>query len=295
MGITRFVNRMLDRYGSESLYLRAQFLRRKKQWLNLRDPKTFNQKIQWLKLYYRRPLMRQLANKYEVREYVESRVGESVLTKLIAVYDSPDEIRWDALPNQFAMKVAHGSALNILCRDKDKLDRRDAVEKLRRWCATDSPSFEHLKEWAYGESRKCIIVEELMIAEDGQFPCDYKFFCFNGEPRFVQVDCGRFTDHRRDLFDLDWQRMPFEFHYPNSQQPIAAPPRLDDMVDIARALSSGFPFVRIDLYALGQRIIFGEVTFYPEGGLGWFKPERYDRIIGEMLKLPPRGSDQAEP
>lgn len=273
-----------DRYVQAS-----RFKQRFGRHLNLAAPTTFNEKLHWLMLYYRIPEMTQLADKYEVRTHVAARVGDWLLNDLYSVWDDPSALLFDQLPESFVLKVTSGSGQNILCRDKSRLD----IESTRRQLAEWMKRIEYwdVREWSYKNIRPRIICEQFLTDERGSVPDDYKFFCFSGEPRFVQVDTGRFTDHHRDLFDLEWKLLPFNIEYFSSDRDIPRPENLETMISVARALSRGFPFVRVDLYSIGERVIFGEMTWYPGGGLERFSPDLYDLHLGQALTLPkPVGS-----
>lgn len=270
----------------QSSHFKRKFGRR----LNLAAPTTFNEKLHWLMLYYRIPEMTQLADKYEVRGYVAARVGDWLLNDVYGVWDDPSVLVFEQLPESFVLKVTSGSSQNILCRDKSRLDVERTRRQLAEWIKRNHYWVE--REWAYKNIRPRIICERFLTDERGSIPADYKFFCFNGEPRFVQVDTDRFTTHRRNLFNLDveaapiWEPLPFSFEYASSGRDIPRPGNLETMISAARALSRGFPFVRVDLYSIGERVIFGEMTWYPEAGLGRFSPDLYDLHLGQALTLP---------
>lgn len=287
MSIIDPIRKLCSRYTSDRLYLQMQYYRRNKGWLNVNSPQGITEKFQWLKLYYRRPELKQLVNKYECRDYVLSKIDPVHLPKLIAAYDTPEEIDWEALPDRFAMKVSHGSAMNIICTDKSKLNRDDAVEKIRHWQSIETPCVTRYREWAYSGGNRKIIVEEFLDAGDGKPPEDYKFYCFNGEPKFVQVDFDRFENHKREYWDMDWQKVPFVWDS-NPELEYERPAQLDKMIEISRALSADLPFARIDLYEVGGAVYFGEITLYPGAGYGVFEPAHYDKVVGDMLKLPPK-------
>ena len=252
--------------------------------LNLAAPKTFNEKIQWLMLYHRIPEVTRLADKYEVRSYVAQQVGNWLLNDLFGVWDDPFAVAFDQLPESFVLKVTSGSGKNIFCRDKSRLDVEKTRRQLARWMKRSE--YWRAREWCYKNIEPRIICERLLTDEGGAIPSDFKFFCFDGEPLFVQLDTDRFTNHRRDLFDLDWKPLPFSFEYPSSGPNVQRPHNLETMISAARALSRGFPFVRVDLYSILERVVFGEMTWYPEGGLGRFIPDIYDLHLGEALTLP---------
>jgi hypothetical protein len=277
-------DRLPDRWVQAS-HFKRRFGRR----LNLAAPTTFNEKLHWLMLYYRIPVMTQLADKYAVRTHVAARVGDWLLNDLYGVWDDPSALVFDQLPSSFVLKVTSGSGLNILCRDKSQLNVESTRSELAEWMRYNE--YWDAREWAYKNIRPRIICERFLTDERGAIPDDYKFFCFDGEPRFVQIDTDRFTNHRRDFLDLEWKLLPFRLDYSSSGREMPRPGNLEQMISVARALSQGFPFVRVDLYAIRERVFFGEMTWYPEGGLGRFSPDVYDLYIGQALTLPkPSGS-----
>jgi len=274
-----------DRLPDRWVYA-MQFKRKFGRRLNLAAPRTFNEKLHWLMLYYRRPEMTQIADKYAVRAFVASRVGASLLNDLYGVWDDPLGMAaaLRQLPDSFVLKVTSGSGQNIICPDKSRLDVQDAQRQLAAWMRRSE--YWVSREWCYKDITPRIVCERYLTDDAGTSPPDYKFFCFDGEPRVVQVDTTRFTDHRRDLFDLRWNQLPFCLEWPLSGRQIPRPRHFDEMISVARALSHGFPFVRVDLYSTARGPIFGEMTWYPGGGLLRFKPDHYDLELGHALRLP---------
>jgi hypothetical protein len=263
------------------------------QRLNLRRPQSFNEKLHWLMLNYRRPELTELADKYRVRDYVAARAGAAVLNELYGAWDDPDAIPFERLPDAFVLKVTSAWGQNIFCRDKSLLDIDSTRRQLATWMRRSG--YWAGREWAYKHIRPRVIAERLLTGDDGGIPTDYKVFCFGGRPRFVQVDTDRFTDHRRDFFDTEWRLLPFSLTYPPTGRAIPAPRTLPQILSVAATLSTGFPFVRIDLYSIGAAVIFGEMTWYPEGGLGRFAPESYDLELGKALVLPAPVSSVRQP
>lgn len=254
--------------------------------LDLNHPKDFNQKIQWLKVYYRVPILHQLVDKYEVRSYVKEKVGEKYLNELIAVYDYPKEIDYDRLPQKFVLKATHGYHFNILVEDKSKLNKTKARLKLEKWLRKDQYTRGGL-EWAYKNVKPRFIVEKYLSEIGKKDINDYKFFCFDGEPKFLHVDIDRGSKHLRSYYDIDWNKLPITHE---SIGPIEGetikPKNFNEMVEVAKKLAGTFPFVRVDLYNLDGVIIFGEMTFYPADGRLEFIPEEYNKIIGDYITIP---------
>jgi len=253
--------------------------------LNLENPTTFNEKLQWLKLYDRNPIYTNYADKYLVREFVKNTIGEKYLVPLIAVYDSADEINWNALPNKFIVKCNHASGRNIICMNKDNFDIIDARKKLAKWIGHNF--FWHGREWAYKNIKPRIIVEHFLEDDKGDL-LDYKFMCFNGKTKclFVCSDRNNGEGLKVDFYDMNWKHMNFERHYKNSGRTILKPEGFDIMVELAQKLSKGIPFVRVDFYEVNGNIYFGELTFFPGNGLEEFTPEFYDELLGSWINIP---------
>lgn len=247
--------------------------------LNLDVPKTFNEKISWIKFNIQNPLSVKVADKFLVRSYVEQKISGQLLIPLIEVYDSPDLINFSALPNQFAMKLNNGSGYNLICRDKSKIDESAEIQKFKN--AFYSDIFLMSREWHYKRIETKIIVEELL---DGDL-LDYKFFCNSGGPFLIQVDVDRFTNHRRNIYDLSWKLMPYKIRYNNTSSVIPPPKNLEVMIEIARELSSHFIFSRIDLYEHNNKVYFGEITLHPGGGVEPFESYQQDLAMGEFIHL----------
>ena len=276
--------RTLVRNVPDRMAVSAQYLWRKGRLLQLRDPRTFNEKIQWIKLNYRTRLMTQVVDKHDVRRYVQDVLGEHALNEIYGVWDRPDEVDFESLPDSFVLKVTSGSGANIICDDKGCLDSAEARKKLSGWMAKNY--YYHGREWPYRDVRPRIIAERLMLDETGKSPPDFKFFCFNGKPTYVQVDTSRFAGHARDYFDADFLPAPFTTgEFPASPTPISKPPNFDEMRESSAKLSAKFPFARVDLYSFRGRTIFGEITFSPDAGCVIFEPDCYDSKLGDLLDL----------
>lgn len=254
--------------------------------LNLDNPKSFNEKIQWLKLNYKNPLLTKCADKYAVREYVKEKIGEEYLIPLLGVWDSPDDIDFDALPNQFVLKVNWGSGQNIIVKDKSKLNIEEAKEKLRNWMKPECNHYWMGLEWCYKDIQPKIICEKY-IEQIGGAVYDYKFFCYNGNPlnMYIAVDSYDYSIMCINYYDKDYNLLPFFKHYPNTEMPIKKPVFWDKMLELSRVLSQELPFVRVDFYDTGHQIYFGEMTFYPGCGVDKFEPVEWDYKFGDMIDL----------
>lgn len=271
-------------FWDDKAYITFKYLAKFGYRINLKHPQTFNDKLNWLKLYDRNPLYTQLSDKYKVRDYVAQIAGPQYLNNLIAVYNTPQEIDWGSLPNRFVLKVNHGCKFNILCKDKAKLDLPLAINKLERWLPDNG--YYHAREWPYKDIQPRILCQEYLYGDPDWGLMDYKFFCFNGEPAYIAVDFDRFTYHTQFFYDLGWKRQPFVQGFPTPERDAPRPPELDEMLHLARKLSAGIPFCRVDLYDFNHTVLFGEITFYPHGGFQKILPAKYELELGKLIKLP---------
>jgi hypothetical protein len=278
-------NKML--WMRESLYLKLLFSVKTGKKLNLENPKTFNEKLQWLKLYDRNPEYTKMVDKYEVREYIKEKLGEEYLIPLIGVYDSFDEIDFDQLPNQFVLKCTHDSGGLVICRDKNNLDLNQAKKKINKSLRRNY--YYAFREWPYKNVKPRIVCEKFMVDESGTELKDYKLMCFNGKVKCIFVCLNRNTQAglNIDVYDTDWNLMPFgRPHHPNSGKEIPKPKTFNKMIEFAEKLAKDIPFVRIDFYERNGALYFGEITFYPGSGFEKFDPESYDELLGSWIDLP---------
>ncbi len=251
--------------------------------LKLKDPQTYNEKLQWIKLYYRHPLLTKLVDKYTVREYIEEKAPELLVKLLWQGFDAR-KIPWDSLPDKFVMKATHGSGFNIICYDKSKLDKEECVKKLNGW--VKEKFLRCYGEWFYGVEKPRIIVEEFLDAGEGQVPEDYKVFCFNGVPKFVFVYTGRFTEKKCNVYDADWNfKEDVYSNYFKHDEIMPKPEKLEEMLKYAKILSEGFPHVRVDLYVVNGKIYFGEMTFTHSAGFSTIQPYSFDKELGDLFNL----------
>ena len=305
-----FVVRSLGRVlrGSKSadeLYLRLVFRVKIGHRLDLENPKTFNEKLQWLKLNDRNPLYTRLADKYLVKEWVAERIGENYIVPTLGVWDSFDDIDFDTLPEQFVLKCTHDSGGLVICRDKATLDIGAARRKIER--SLGKNYYYNGREWPYKNIQPRILAEEFLEPVEskdidsnaagsglsgrlGVVPDDYKFFCFDGKVRLLFVATGRGSgDTRFDFYNEHFEHMPFLNGHPNADIEPSRPETFEMMVELAERLSIGIPHVRVDFYDVGGRIYFGEMTFYHFSGLVPFQPDDYDALFGRWLVLPELG------
>lgn len=253
--------------------------------VNLINPIAFNDKLQWLLLNWYDPLAVRCADKYEVRKYVKKRIGSHVLNEIYKIYDGVDDICLSELPSSFVLKTTHGSGWNIICKNKNLLDFNYEFKKLKWWLKSNY--YWLGREWVYKDIKPKILCEKYLSDESGKPPKDYKIFCFNGEPKLIQVDINRFSFHKRNFYDTNWNLLDVRMIYPiYLQSNITKPVNLDIMLKYANLLASDFPFVRIDFYTISGKIVFGEITFFPEAGTGKIEPVSFEYKMGKWLKLP---------
>lgn len=261
--------------------------------LNLKNPVTFNEKLNWLKLYNRNPEYRKLVDKYEVKNYIAEKIGEEYVIPTIGVWDKVSDIDFDALPDSFVLKCTHDSGSAVICKGKSSFDFEKAKKKLNKKIRKNF--YWYGREWPYKDLKPRIIAEEYITDRtdgteraEGDDLHDYKLFCFNGECKFFKIDFDRFTHHRANYYDKNKQLMPMYggTFLPDHSRDIYIPSSMDKMIELAERLSTGFPHVRVDFYDVGDKIYFGELTFFHCSGLEPFYPEEWDKTLGDWLILP---------
>lgn len=270
--------------------LENYYMYRTGEKLDLDHPRTFNEKIQWLKLYDSTPEKTRLADKYLVREWIKEKIGEEYLIPLLGVWDCFDDIDFNMLPDQFVLKCNHGSGWNLIVEDKSKLDIVDAKQKFDKWMSLNFAFYAGL-ELHYRDIKPKIIAEKYMTDESGTELKDYKIFCFSGVPKFIQVDYSRFHGHRRNLYNTKWEFIDASIAYPNDiNHKILRPAQLSSMIELASKLSNNFPMVRVDFYCIQDNVenhlFFGEMTFTHGSGMEKFNPQSLAINMGEWIKIP---------
>lgn len=286
-----FSTRGLLNWMSDKAYVKMAYKATTGKTLNLKNPISFNEKLQWLKLYDRKPLYTELADKYAVRKHIAQAFGDGHLIPLVGgPWKSFDEIDFDALPEQFVLKCTHDSGGLVICRDKTKLDKKAACKKIEKSLKTKY--FYQGREWPYKNIPPRIIAEAYMEDEnEAAGLTDYKFFCFNGEPRMIYVSQG-LENHATasiSFYDLEGKEMPFRrSDFRPIQGEMALPGNFAEMTAAAQKLAQmvDCPFVRIDLYSICGKMYFSEVTFFPCGGMLPFEPTQWDNELGKWIRLP---------
>jgi len=282
--IDNFTKLPISHLFSDKLYIKIQYKATFKRKLNLKNPTSFNEKLQWLKLYNRKPEYSTMVDKFEVKDYVASIIGEQYIVPTLGVWDSFDEIDFESLPSKFVLKCTHDSGSVIICRDKSIFDKKSAKLKIEK--KLKSNLFWHGREWPYKNVRPRIIAEPLMQDEEGELK-DYKIMCFNGVARCAFVCSDRFSEKGLHVtfFDRNWNVMPFERSFPSVKEGLPQPQNYKKMIELSEILSKDIPFVRVDFYEIDGQIYFGELTFFPGNGMEQFQPEEWDYKLGEWIEL----------
>ncbi len=279
---------------NDALYLKVLFFfEMRGKILHLKNPKSFNEKLQWLKIYDYKPEYTKLVDKLAVKNYVESRIGNKHIIPTLAVWDSVEDIDWNSLPNQFVLKTTHGGGGCgvIVCTDKTKFDKIKAKNKLKKSMRTNAG--QTYREKPYLSVPRKIIAEKYIAdqvisnSENSADLRDYKFFCFNGKVKFFKIDFGRFVEHHANYYSPNGDLLPFGevACKPDPNHVENMPSNLSEMIRLAETLSANYKFLRVDLYNVNGKIYFGELTFYPAAGMGAFIPEEWDEKLGNLLAL----------
>lgn len=281
------MNRKIFKIMPDKEYLEVMYMIEMGKKMNLKNSQTFNEKLQWLKLYDRNPEYTKMVDKYEAKGFVANIIGSEYIIPTLGIYDKFEEIDFNKLPEQFVIKCTHNSGGLIICKDKYKLNIEETKNKINRNLRKNY--FYSGREWPYKNVKPRIIIEKYMASEEQEELIDYKFFCFNGEPKYLYVSEG-LSNHETakiSFADMEYNRTNF---YRKDYQPFSVLPQkplnFEKMKELARKLSEKLSFMRVDFYEIEGKIYFGELTFYPCSGYISFEPEKYDKILGDMLILP---------
>jgi hypothetical protein len=269
---------------SDVSYIKYTYKKRFGREINLKEPKTYTEKLQWLKLFYRDNKMPICTDKYAVHEYLKKLGHDDLLNEIIGVYNNSNEINFESLPNHFVVKTTHGTNTNLICKNKSELDWNKWKRIINSWLKSNLYAIG--REWNYEDIPPRIIVEKLIEHEP---LIDYKFMCFNGEPKYLQINNDRDGVHYVDFYDIDWKRVDFTYNkFIKSNHVLPIPNQFEEMKELAKRLSAPFPYVRVDFYNPPGKIMFGELTFFPGSGLLPLVPieNNYDELLGSELELP---------
>ena len=268
---------------SANKYLYEKLFHKK---INLKNPRTFNEKIMWLNLntYYQNKKVTQCADKYLVRQYIEKKGYKDILVDLIGVYDNANSIKWEELPEKFVLKCNHGAGFNIICTDKNKENEQEVKKQLQSWLKIDYSK--KAAEFQYKDiDRKIICEKYINMGTDSKLPIDYKINCFNGKANCILVCSEREKGLKLDYYDLEWKYLDYIVDRYKSNREQAKPENLKEMIEIAENLSKGFPYVRVDLYNINGKIYFGELTFTPAAGLIAYMNDEGQEKLGNLIKI----------
>ncbi len=283
--LLEFILRKLSPFiTNDELYVRIRYFLCMHKILHLSPPRTFNEKLQWLKLYNRKPEYSDLVDKFRVKELVKDVVGEDHIIPTIGVWERFDDIDFQNLPSKFVLKCTHDSGGVVICKDKDSFDYEKARRIINK--SMQRNYYQITREFPYKNVKPRIIAEHYMVDESGVELKDYKFYCFDGKPEACFVISGR-PDHTCcDFFDMDFNKLPIQQGYPNADFKMSKPAGFDTMIAFASKLSKGFPHLRVDFYDISGKVYFGELTFFDGGGHCRFNPDCWDRYFGDMISLP---------
>ncbi len=283
MWITDIVVRSIP----DSLYLKYMYKKVMGKKLDLENPRTFNEKLQWLKLHDRKPEYTKMVDKYQVRQYIKEKIGEEYLIPLVGgPWDKFEDIDFSKLPEQFVLKCTHDSGSVAICKDKRNFDIPLVRNQFNR--ALKGNFFYGGREWPYKNVKPRIIAERYISDTKGEEIVDYKLHCFNGEVKIILVCADKTHEEKKVFYDRQWNKLLLKRPGMPSDTEISRPQRLSEMIEIAKVFSKEIPFLRVDLYEVSSRLYFGELTFFPAGGFETFEPEEWDRQMGEWLCLPNR-------
>lgn len=271
----------------DKMYLKLLYELRTGKKPDLKNPKNFNEKLQWLKLYDRNPEYSRMVDKHEAKRYVAEKLGEQYIIPTLGVWEKFDDIDFDALPEKFVLKCTHDSGGLVICKDKSKLDKESARAKIE--CSLKRNYYYSSREWPYKDVKPRIIAEQFL--EDMDELVEYKMFCFNGEVKMILVCKGQAHGAGRtnDYCDTNLKRFPFVSLNPNSEGELLVPKEMPELLSIAEKLSAGIPQVRVDTYLADGKIYFGELTFFHNSGMATFDPPEWDEKLGSWIKLPQKG------
>lgn len=273
----------LRHFLSDEWYAKIRYWMELDSWPDLQNPQKFTEKIQWIKLHERTALRHRVADRNRVRNYVAEKAGEDHLIPLIGCYEELTESIWQSLPAQFVLKANHGCEMVRIVTDKQQQSFEELKQQTKGWQQTDY--FTIGREWVYKGLPRTLLAEALLLDRQGNIPKDYKFFCFHGEVKLIQIDYDRFGEQKRNLFDPDFNRIEGRLLYPSYTGDTPKPPAWDKAVAIAEQLSEDFSFIRVDLYLLDEKVYFGELTNYPGNGFKPFQPAALEHKVGSWLDL----------
>lgn len=289
----KYTHYLLDKEGKltdakKKEILSEIFKRRLGYGISWTAPRTFNSKIMWLKLNYQNPLITRCSDKFAVKDYVDETIGKGHVVPTIDWWTDPDDIDFEKLPEQFVLKVNWSSGFNIIIKDKSEIDEEQIRKQLRTWTRSSQNSYYQMFNWGYKYMSPVIYAEEY-ISEvgDSEQVFDYKFFCYDGVCKNLFITTDRFSNKTYNWFDSDFNELPFTYgNAGKTPGGVEKPKHFEEMIDYAQQLAKPFPFVRVDFYEIGDKVLVGEMTFYSGGGILQFKPRLWDIELGKLINLP---------
>ena len=279
MANSHYYKKMDDAY-----YLKKMYKIILNKELDLKNPQTFNEKLQWLKLYDRKDIYTTMVDKYAVKKYVADIIGEEYIIPTLGIYNSFDEIDFDELPNQFVIKCTHDSGGLVIVKDKSKLDIKSARKRIDK--SLEYNFYYFGREWPYKNVKPRIIIDKYMEDESKKELKDYKIFCFGGTPKIIMVDSGRFFKHKRNVYDTSWNKLNVNINFPtDDNMQIKKPRKLNELIELSEKLSENIPFIRTDFYVINDKVYFGELTFFPGSGFQRIEPDYWQKKLGDLINL----------
>ena len=278
-----FIRENILRYLPDAFFIKWKYRVSMHESLNLKNPTTYNEKLQWLKLHNRKPIYTDMVDKYKAKEYIAERIGEEYIIPTLGVWDSFDEIDFDALPNQFVLKCTHDSGGLVIVKDKSQLDKEKARKKIKKCLKRNF--FYSGREWPYKNVKPRIIAEVYMEDSADDALTDYKFFCFHGEAKIMYISKDHGKDPRTDFFDMEFNHLPILARDPNAEVPPTKPAQFEQMKHIAEILSKDIPHLRVDFYLINDKIYVGELTFYHMSGFTRVQPDEWNKKMGDWIDL----------
>lgn len=269
----------------DSIFIRLLYFGAYGKFPNLKNPVTFDEKLQWYKLHHRNPLMTRMVDKAEAREYIRELGYSHILNEVYFIKKQLEEDDFNDLPEKYVLKATHGSAMNIICDGTKPIDKEVAVKTMKQWLR--KKHYYHAREWAYKKVRPAVICEKYLENKDMGELIDYKFYCYNDKPEVMFVCAGRYSDKgvRYNAYDMDWNRIHVTKGKAGLDYEFEKPDNYEELKKTAADLCKGFPFIRIDLYSVEGKIYFSEFTFYPDSGIIPFSPDKYNKFFGDFFKL----------
>ncbi len=280
-------NHHLLNWMPDKMYLELIYKARTGRKLDLQNPQGYGEKLQWIKLYDRKPEYIQMVDKYTVREYIKTHIGEQYLIPLLGVWEDPQAIDFSLLPEQFVLKCTHDSGSVCICKDKSQFNKEDAISKLSKHQKTGT--YWKTREWPYKHVKARIIAEQYMEDESGDELKDYKVLCFNGVPKLIELHRGRFKIHTQDFYDTNWNKTDISqdgVGLSLTTEHVPKPACFEEMLEKSALLSQGIPHLRVDWYSINGRLYFGELTFFDASGFDLFDRESDELMLGEWIQLP---------